>query len=85
MANCMAKVFAATGTGLSAADQNVLNTDLAVLAASIARNREIAGLHYPGDSAGGARLADLLATSILTPRAVPLFDGAIGDAAGEWP
>ena len=84
MANCMLKVFAATGTGMTTADQNVLNTDLAVLAASIARNREIAGLHYPGDSDGGARLAELLATSILTSGAVPLFDSAISDAAGEW-
>ena len=48
---------------MTTADQNVLNTDLAVLAASIARNREIAGLHYPGDSDGGARLADLLSTA----------------------
>ena len=46
---------------------------MTILADSIARNREIAGLHYPKDSEGGARLADLLDSMILTTAAVPLF------------
>ena len=74
----------ATTTAMPAADQAVLNSDLTILADSIARNREIAGLHYPKDSEGGARLADLLDSMILTTGAVPLFDGAIAAAAGEW-
>ena len=82
MKNCMLRIFAATA--MPAADQTVLNSDLTILADSIARNREIAGLHYPKDSEGGARLADLLNSVILTPGAVPLFDSAIAAAAGEW-
>ena len=82
MTNCMLKVFAKAQ--MLAADQTVLTSDLTVLAETIARNREIAGLHYPNDSEGGARLAELLSASILTPNAVPLFDGAIAAAAGEW-
>ena len=51
---------------------------------SIARNREIAGVHYPKDSEGGARLAELLDTKILVTGAVPKFDTALTDAKGEW-
>ena len=69
---------------MPAADQAVLSADLTILADTIARNREIAGLHYPKDSEGGGRLADLLNSVILTANVVPLFDGAITVAAGEW-
>ena len=34
-----------------------MKTDLDALAWRIARNREIAGLHYPSDSAAGKKLA----------------------------
>ncbi len=61
-----------------------MTSDLTVLADAIARNREIAGLHYPKDSEGGARIADLLDSVILTANIVPLFDSAISDATGEW-
>jgi hypothetical protein len=61
-----------------------MTSDLTVLADEIARNREIAGLHYPSDSAGGVRLADLLDGAILTAGAVPMLDSAIAAAAGEW-
>jgi hypothetical protein len=83
MKNCMIRVFAAPT--LSAHDRGVLTTDLTVLADEIARNREIAGLHYPKDSEGGARLAELLDTQILTPGTVPRFDRAIERAKSEWP
>ena len=82
MKNCMLRIFAAAA--MSAADQAVLSSDLTILADTIARNREIAGLHYPKDSQGGARLADLLNGVILTANAVPLFDYGITAAAGEW-
>ena len=82
MTKCMLRVFAATQ--MAVADQIVLRSDLTVLADTIARNREIAGLHYPKDSQGGARLAELLDSVILTANAVPLFDYAIAAAAGEW-
>jgi hypothetical protein len=82
MKNCMLRVFAAAA--MPAADLAVMTSDLNVLADEIARNREIAGLHYPKDSEGGARLADLLNGTILTTGAVPMFDSAITAAAGEW-
>ena len=55
MKNCMLRIFAATATTpmpMPAADQNVWSADLTVLADEIARNREIAGLHYPGGFRG---------------------------------
>ena len=61
-----------------------MTSDLTVLAESIARNREIAGLHYPKDSEGGAKLADLLNSSILTDANVSLLRDAITAAKGEW-
>jgi hypothetical protein len=87
MKNCMLRIFAATASmanPMPQADQIVWSADLTVLADMIARNREIAGLHYPGDSAAGARLADLMDTVILTVGAVPMFDYAVNAAAGEW-
>jgi hypothetical protein len=91
MKNCMLRVFAETTTtatptmlAIPAADQVVLKSDLTVLADAIARNREIAGLHYCKDSDGGARLAYLLDTAILTTGAVTLFDDAIVAASYEW-
>jgi len=83
MKNCMLRVFAAST--MSAADQAVLNSDLTSLADSIARNREIAGLHYAKDSAGGARLAYLLNDVILAGNAVQMLYDAIDAAKGEWP
>ncbi len=87
MKNCMLRIFAATASTpkpMPPADQIVLSADLTVLADMIARNREIAGLHYAADSAGGARLADLMDTVILTAGTVPMFDQAVAAAAGEW-
>src|SRR5262249_38708157 len=81
MKNCMLRIFDATA--LTPPDKAVLTADLTVLADSIARNREIAGLHYQKDSEGGAKLADLL-NPILTPAVVPLLDTSITAAAGEW-
>jgi hypothetical protein len=44
---------------LSTAPQRAaMRNDLAALAWRIARNREIAGLHYPSDSQAGKKLAD---------------------------
>ena len=60
------------------------NSNLTSLADSIARNREIAGLHYAKDSEGGARLADLLSGTILAGTAVQMLSDAITAAGGEW-
>jgi hypothetical protein len=82
----MYRIFAATA--MSGADQDVLKADVKALAKMVARNREIAGLHYPKDSQGGKRLAKLLNRKILTAANVPLYRGtptsAITLAAGEW-
>jgi membrane-associated phospholipid phosphatase len=61
------------------------------LAARIARNRELAGLHFPTDSAAGATLASSL-FSILTDEAVmphptgkpSSFAAAMTQARSEW-
>ena len=81
MKNFMLRVF--NVAGMATADENVWKADLTVLADVIARNREIAGLHYPADSAGGARLADLL-DGMLTATVAPMLDATIAAAANEW-
>lgn len=68
---------------MSVGDRDVLMADLSVLADDIARNREIAGLHYAADSAGGARLADLL-DGMMTASIVPMLDTMIKAASSEW-
>ena len=62
-----------------------LTDNLAVLADRIARNRELAGLHYESDSKGGAELAKVL-FGVLTNSASPikLFDEAVAGAVAEW-
>ena len=68
------------------------------LARRIARNREIAGLHYPSDSAGGRYLADKIFNNILAlavtplpetePTAyvidMPLYQAMVSEATQEW-
>jgi membrane-associated phospholipid phosphatase len=54
---------------------------LTALAARIARNREIAGLHYPSDGAAGRELADLLHAAL---QPVPSFGAIQQAAAAEW-
>jgi membrane-associated phospholipid phosphatase len=61
-----------------------LTADLDALAARIARNREIAGLHYPTDSAAGLVLATGI-VPLLNSAAVPTFTSALTAAQGEWP
>jgi len=61
-----------------------LTADLDALAARIARNREIAGLHYPSDSAAGLVLATGI-VPLLNSAAVPPFTTALTAAQGEWP
>ena len=60
------------------------------LAIRIARNREIAGLHYPSDSLGGQILADKLFNNILNPAAeaasspMPAYQRLVVLARREW-
>ena len=82
MKNVMLRIFATTT--MSTTDQDVWKSNLDTLADSIARNREIAGLHYAKDSEGGSRLADLLNDNILAGTAVQMLYDAINAAADEW-
>ena len=61
----------------SAAAQPVVEA----LAERIARNREIAGFHYPSDTAAGRELAAQLWDAIENR---PLFSAAVGAAHAEW-
>ena len=69
-----------------------MQTNLNGLAARIARNRELAGFHYPSDTAGGMLLAQnildmLTADSAKVLPDVPTVQGYIAtlDAAkAEW-
>jgi membrane-associated phospholipid phosphatase len=62
----------------------IVARELKVLAVRIARNREIAGLHYPTDSDAGRQLAQSLLNT-LTAAAPPGFTAAIAAAGAEWP
>ena len=63
-----------------------INNNLEVLALRIARNREIAGLHYPSDSCAGRTLAgkirDLLITTLGDTN--QWFQEALAAARAEW-
>lgn len=59
--------------------------DLTVLADRIARNRQIAGLHYQNDTDAGVRLAGDIYNILKNHTSVPSFDGLIAAAQGEWP
>jgi hypothetical protein len=76
MALCMDLVF--NGGPLQA----TMGDDLWTLADRIARNREIAGLHYPSDSHAGKAFA--ICVQPLLKAHSPTFMAAITDAQGEW-
>lgn len=83
MAYCMGLVFA----GLPSAEQTQMQgmeTDLVALADRIARNREIAGLHYPSDTAGGVTLAGLIRDQLRGLPNTSLWQKTIAAATVEW-
>jgi hypothetical protein len=57
--------------------------NLLVLARRIARNREIAGLHYESDSVGGRVLAQELLKTLIAQQG-NLFTTLVADAREEW-
>jgi membrane-associated phospholipid phosphatase len=59
--------------------------DLTVLAGRIARNRQIAGLHYQSDTDAGVQLASDIYSILIDKTSVPSFDALITAAQGEWP
>jgi len=70
-------------SAMPATDRPVIEENLLRLARRVARNREIAGLHYRTDSDAGEALAGVIFTR-LTTSASSLFTDAIGGAATEW-
>jgi membrane-associated phospholipid phosphatase len=75
MALCMNQVLG----GLP--QQATMFDDLWTLADRIARNREIAGLHYPSDSLAGVLIARLIEPLLATTQR---YSYAVTQAAGEW-
>jgi len=66
-------------------DRNAIGKSLGALAARIARNREIAGLHYPSDSKAGVILAKAITSKILLdPKYLPKFKRLVQNATEEW-
>jgi hypothetical protein len=87
------------GLVLPTAVQTVLQTNLGALADRIGRNREIAGLHYPTDTAAGVTLAHGIAGLLDADFAVwnanqsdssspapklPSYGAALAAAQAEW-
>jgi membrane-associated phospholipid phosphatase len=70
---------------VTAGDFPVISSNLRTLATRIARNREIAGLHYPSDSNHGRALAGTIAPFLTGMGANTWFGKAVTDAQGEWP
>ena len=83
MAECLARVIEGSSVpSIGPVDEQlVFRRNLFVLARRIARNREIAGLHYASDSEGGRVLAEELRKALI---GLPRFDAAIMAAQGEW-
>ena len=77
MALCMNDVL----NGLP--QQATMIDDLWTLADCIARNREIAGLHYPSDSAAGEAFAYWV-HSLMNVAGQTHYQQAVLAAAGEW-
>jgi len=76
--HCVLDVLALT----SAAEQATYTSNLTALAQRVARNREIAGLHYKSDSDAGELLAHEV-HSLLATR--PAYVAAYVAAQAEWP
>jgi hypothetical protein len=76
---------------MPAAERDSIKVVLEALAERIARNREIAGLHYPSDSTAGKSLAEgvfgILSNEDLMPHAAgqpSQFAAAMAKARAEW-
>jgi membrane-associated phospholipid phosphatase len=83
MALCMGEIF----DGLPAAQKpqmQPMRDDLKVLADRIARNREIAGLHYPSDTAAGVVLANQVLALLSGMPATSPYRTAVANAVAEW-
>jgi membrane-associated phospholipid phosphatase len=93
MAACMEHVLTIVTPALPQADRTALTETIKALARRVARNREIAGLHYPSDSAAGAALASAAFAKLskhtgtgqsVSHYALRSFGEAVTKAAAEW-
>jgi membrane-associated phospholipid phosphatase len=69
---------------LTQGDLGAVSSNLRTLAIRVARNREIAGLHYPTDSAAGRMLAATIAPVLTGMAATTWFGKAVAAAKDEW-
>jgi membrane-associated phospholipid phosphatase len=66
-------------------ERTTIGKSLGILADRIARNREIAGLHYPSDSSAGVTLAAAITAKILLDKTyLPKFAELVDNAKREW-
>ena len=70
-----------SGTG----NLGTVSSNLRTLAIRVARNREIAGLHYPTDSSAGRKLAEAIAPFLTSMGTGSRFRTTVEGAKGEWP
>ena len=92
IARCVNHVIAASA--VPAAEATVIANNVNVLAGRIARNRELAGLHYRSDTLGGQTLANQvftalsnLSVAVVGPPAIlaaASFANAVNLAHAEW-
>ena len=81
VAACVKLALPAPTGGTASPTTVALSAALDVLADRIARNREIAGLHYPSDSGAGVELA---AFCLPLLQGLPSFDAIVTSAQKEW-
>jgi hypothetical protein len=82
---CIEHVLQGAQSGtLTPGDLNTFSSNLRTLALRVARNREIAGLHYKTDSDAGLKLADTIAPLLPGMGAATWFGKAVAAAQGEW-
>jgi membrane-associated phospholipid phosphatase len=82
---CMEHVLQGVLSGsLISGDLGAVSSNLRTLAIRVARNREIAGLHYPTDSDAGRSLAATIAPFLTGMVATTWFGKAVAAAKGEW-
>lgn len=82
---CMEHVLQGILPGtLTTGDLGAVSSNLRTLALRVARNREIAGLHYPTDSDAGRKLADTIAPFLTGMGTTTWFGKAVTAAKAEW-
>jgi hypothetical protein len=77
MALCLGLVFD------TLVQKPVMDDDVWTLADRLARNREIAGLHYRSDTVAGRLFARCI-VDLLKPAAMTTFNAALAGAKQEW-